>query len=76
MVLWQLLSDASCTATVAMAIVYCKTAGVKIHGVDTGGYVRARNNILFLVYKDIAQHVARELEIRAPHSCKPFERSI
>ncbi|MDR2754469.1 MAG: hypothetical protein LBC20_02070 [Planctomycetaceae bacterium] len=34
MVLWQLLSDASCAATVAVAIVYCETMGVKVPGVD------------------------------------------
>ena len=45
MYLWQLLSDASCNAIVAMAIAYCNEIEAEAPGVDSGGYVRARNKI-------------------------------
>ena len=75
MFLWQLLSDESCDAAVATAIAYCTEVGVKPPGIDTGGYVRARNKIPCGVYADLARHVARELETRAPQHWKPFGRT-
>ena len=75
MVLWQLLSDESCDAAVATAIAYCTELAIKPPGVDTGGYVRARNKIPYEVYADLARHVARELDTRAPQHWKPFGRT-
>ena len=72
MVLWQLLSDESCDAAVAQAIAYCNEIGIKPPGVDTGGYVRARNKIPYKVYADLARHLARELDKKTPKHWKPF----
>lgn len=72
--LWQLLSDEGCDAAVAVAIAYCNEIGVKAPGVDTGGYVRARNKIPAKVDTDLAGHLARELETKAKEEWKPFGR--
>ena len=74
MVLWQLLSDASCNATVAMAIAYCNEIEAEAPGVDSGGYVRARNKIPAAVYARLSGYLARALEMRAPSEWKPFGR--
>jgi hypothetical protein len=72
--IWQLLSDASCNAAVAMIVAYCTEIGTKAPSVDTGNYVRARNKIPVGVYADLAQHVARELENRVKKEWQPFGR--
>lgn len=72
MFLWQLLADESCDAAVARAIAYCHEMDIKPPGVDTGGYCRARGKIPYKVYADLAKHIARELDKRAPKRWKPF----
>jgi len=74
MFLWQLLSDESCDAAVAVAIAYCTELAIKPPGIDTGGYVRARNKVPCGVFSDLARHVARELDAKAPPHWKPFGR--
>lgn len=75
MFLWQLLDDESCDAAVAKAIAYCNEMGLKAPGIDTGGYCRARAKIPYKVYADLARHLARELDKKAPKHWKPFGRT-